>query len=435
MVNQINPKIKKLGLRKNFIWATFGTIASALSQMGLFTIIQKMLGTEALGQYVIATAISMPIFLFTGLSLGRVMVVDVADKYSFGEYLGVRMFLNFTAILIIIGIIFQRGYSTSLIIVISLVALYESLLTVIQASLAVFQKHECMNYHSISRIIQGFLVVLGMMAGVYVTGRLVGGILTMFILVLLKFLFYDLYSISRIEQVIPKFNFSLLKRIIKDCWVISIASGLASFPINVPRYIIKGRLDEVYLGYFTGIGMVTTGMMLIIASLTASALRRQAIYFSTDVPKFMRLLFKIIAISFCFGIINILFTFIAGKLFLTIFLDRSYISYISAMYLYAVAGIFLAVVSIVGDTIISTRRYWWRIIASIAGSLVLYFSGRLLIGRYGLNGVSFACIIGFIVEMVVCAVGLIILANQQKRNHALAIKPDVLPDTLSGVNI
>ena len=68
-MSESNPKIKKLGLRKNFMWMTGGTVISAMANMGLLTITQKMLGTEAVGTYTLATAISMPILMKSALAM------------------------------------------------------------------------------------------------------------------------------------------------------------------------------------------------------------------------------------------------------------------------------------------------------------------------------------------------------------------------------
>ena len=434
-MSESNPKIKKLGLRKNFMWMTGGTVISAMANMGLLTITQKMLGTEAVGTYTLATAISMPIFLFTSLSLGRVMVVDVTDTYNFGEYLGVRLFLNIVAILIIVGVVFGKQYSATTAVVICAMAVYQALITIIQASQAVFQKHECMNYIGISSILQSFLCVLGLILGIYITGTLVGGILAVCILVLLKFVFYDLCNLRHFGAIIPHFSFPLLKGVIKECWVISIASGLASFSINVPRYIIEGQLGVEYLGYFAGICSVTMGVMLVVVSLVSSALRRLSVYFSTDLHKFRRLLFKLVVIAVCFGLANILFTFVAGRFFLTIFFDKTYTTYIGAMYLFAVAGTILGVVAILGDTIFSTRRYWWRVIANVASLIVIYLSSGFLIARYALNGITLACILGFSVEMLLCIVGLIVLTRQQRKNHVMASESNRGIDIISEVSV
>jgi O-antigen/teichoic acid export membrane protein len=194
---------------------------------------------------------------------------------------------------------------------------------------------------------------------------------------------------------------------------------MVSLTGNLPKYLIKSHLSTELLGFFTGISTTTIGMSLVVVSLIASALRRLAVYYSSNISGFISLFMKLIIIAICFGMINIAFVFIAGKYFLAICFDETYIEYLPAMRIYAVAGIFLSLVSILGDTIISTQHYWWRVFASIASILAMYLAGYFMLPEYGLNGVAVVCVIGFGVELLFCVLGLSVLYKKQKINHLL----------------
>jgi O-antigen/teichoic acid export membrane protein len=101
--------IPQFGLTSNFLWMTSGTVISAMVQILSMVLVQKMLGTESLGDYVFALSVSLPVYLFTGLSLNMRMVIDVEDSHRFDEYFGVRLFLNIISIIVIFCIVLWGG--------------------------------------------------------------------------------------------------------------------------------------------------------------------------------------------------------------------------------------------------------------------------------------------------------------------------------------
>ena len=247
------PKSKKLSLRANFVWVASGTVVGAATQLLLMAIIQKMAGTVALGNYALALAISMPVYLLMGLSLRYSMVIDVNDVHSFGEYLGVRLFLNVMSILTVLGIVGAKKLGTEMLVVALLVSTYHGTITTSQLFEGVYQKHECMSYLGISRALNGVFSIPSVLLGFWIVGTLVGGLVFLCVAMALKILLYDVVNARRYARVSPSFSAELLWTIFKKCWVISLSAGLVSLGGNVPRYLIEDHLGRTALGFFTGI--------------------------------------------------------------------------------------------------------------------------------------------------------------------------------------
>lgn len=411
--------IKPLSLRKNFVWTSAGTVVSAAAQMAVLSIIAKLAGAEGQGAYQYAMGVCLPIYLFTGLSLVRVLVVDVDDSHSFGEYLGVRLFLNTVAFLLIVGFVVLRGHKDSMAWVLIGVGLWQYLLMITQLCQALFQKQECMNFLGISRVVTGFLSITGMAGGIWLTGSTVGGIFAVCGLTLLRLVLYDFRNVRRFTGIWPRFDFWLLKQMVAKCWVVSLASGLAAWTINMPRYILEHQLGTASVGYFGAVSCVTQGMLLVTVALVASALRQLSVSFQNDLSRFLRLLFRLVLITLGFGLANLLFSLVFGKYFLLWFFRPSYVEYWTAMCIFSVGGVFLGLVSILGDTIVSTRHYWWRAWASVGSLTVIYLSSGPLVAHYGITGISLACLLGFSAECLLCALSLTLIARRQRRNHEL----------------
>jgi O-antigen/teichoic acid export membrane protein len=418
----MNPKVGSLngvagpppGLRKNFLWMVSGTVVSATFQVVVLALIQKMMGTESLGDYVFALSVSYPVFLFTGLSLNRMMVIDTEDSHGFHEYLGVRYFLCLVSVLLVTAIMLAGGHGVRLTLIGVLVAGYHSIYMSETLVQAVFQKHEFMRYIGLSNILQSATSLGSMAAGFYCTGSLFGGLIFLCVCSALKYGLYDLRIAQRFVPTRPRFDAALLGQILNKCWVISLSAGMVSVTGNLPRYLIKSQMDTESLGFFTGISTTTMGMALVVVALVASALRRLAVYYRQDSSSFGTLLMKLGGIGLGFGILNLLFTVVAGRYFLILLFDATYVAYLNTMCIFSIAGILLALVSIFGETIISTRHYGWRIAASIGSIAALFIAGHAWIPRQGLNGVAAACIVGFGVELLICIIGLMVLFKQQR---------------------
>jgi O-antigen/teichoic acid export membrane protein len=342
------------------------------------------------------------------------MVIDIGDSHRFDEYFGVRLFLNIISIIVIFCIVLWGGRDVQLVWITLLVAVYHGLFMLSTLAQGVFQKHECMNYLGLSRILQGLTQIVSMAVGISVTGSLFGGLVALCLITLLKFLWYDLGNVKRFAALAPRFDFPLLAQVFRKCWVMSISAGMVSFSGNLPRYLVKSQMDTESLGFFTGISTTTMGMSLVAVALMATSLRRIAVFYDQDIHRFVNLLLKLAAIAVGFGTLNLLFTIVAGRWFLTLFFDSTYTAHLSAMYLYAGAGILLALISILGDTILSTHHYWWRIIASSGSVVTIFLAGCWLIPGQGLNGVAEACFLGFGVEFLICMAGLYVVSKRHR---------------------
>ena len=79
-----------VSLRSNFAWTFAGNAVYAAGQWALLSLIAKRGGSEMLGQYALALAITAPVAMLSHLNLRAVIATDVAGKHPFGDYLVVR---------------------------------------------------------------------------------------------------------------------------------------------------------------------------------------------------------------------------------------------------------------------------------------------------------------------------------------------------------
>ena len=147
--------------------------------------------------------------MFTNLNLRIIQATDANDEYSFNDYLGLRIFTNTFAILIILSIAILSNYSFETILIIISLGAAKTIEAISDIIYGLFQKHERMDFIAKSMIIKGPLSLLLFSIGIQFIGELISGIIGIIIAWLLVLIFFDIKNglvIKRIMEIYNKQN-------------------------------------------------------------------------------------------------------------------------------------------------------------------------------------------------------------------------------------
>jgi len=407
--------MKALSLQRNFVWTSVGTLAKSTALWLQIVLIGKMLGPEVLGRFSLAISVSMPVFTIFGLSMGRVMVVDTEDRHTFAEYFGARIFFNFLSLIVVLGIGWTQFDDPAALGILVGVVLWHCLELSFILTSAYFQKIESMNYLGRSRITYAIILLGGMALGVVHTRGVVAGLIAIVICSSLLFHLYDLRKVRQTSPVSPVIQPRILGELVAKCWLISLASGTTILAGHLPRFLIESSLGTRDVGFFVAANLASVGVVLVVVSLAQSALRRLAVRFQGDLTGFVRLLLKLKLIAFGFAALNLLFSLIAGEWALSLLFGAEYAVFAPVMVTLAFASVFTTQVAIIGDTIIATRRYGWRLVAAVCSIIAIAVAARSLVPHLGLEGIAYACLIGSAVDYLFCATALSVLILRKRK--------------------
>ena len=109
--NLIKGRFTKIGtpLFVNFLWVFVGNIVYAGCQWGMLTALAKLGPPDIVGRFSLASAIASPVILFLNLQLRVVQSSDACNKFSFEDYLGVRLFTTTLAMFVIALLALSRN--------------------------------------------------------------------------------------------------------------------------------------------------------------------------------------------------------------------------------------------------------------------------------------------------------------------------------------
>jgi O-antigen/teichoic acid export membrane protein len=417
------PQPKSLTLRQNFSWTFVGNIIYAASQWGILVVLAKLGSPEMVGQFTLGLAITAPIILFANLQLRQIQTTDVQQKYSFGDYFGLRLICAGLSMLIIVAISLTAGYrwETSLVIlVIGFAKVLESISDIFHG---VFQYHERMDRIAISLMIKGPLSLLMLAICIWLTGNVLGGTIGLAAIWAVVLIFYDIPNGIAILQANtqtepatilnhnrlfqPRFDVIALRNLVGLSLPLGFVMMLISLNVNIPRYFIEHHLGERELGIFSALSYLMVAGNIVVGALGQSASPRLAKYYAAGNKKeFQNLFFKTIWIGILLGGLSILMAAIIGQEILTILYRPEYAVHMYLFILLMVAAGIGYIGSFMGYAMTAAQYFRVQMPLCLVTTGVSTIFCLWLIPIQGLIGAAIALIVSITVQ-VIFSIGII----------------------------
>ena len=433
------PSISRgLSLRANFSWTFVGNSIYSACQWGALVALAKLSSPLIVGQYSLGVAIAMPVISLTGLSIRAVIASDVKETYQFGEYVGFRLCSTGLAMLIILAIpwILHSGpLMTLLTFVIGLSLAIENISDVYYARL---QSIDRMDRIAISQILRAPLSLLAMGLGVYVTGRLTGGVAAMVLVRAAVLLGYDLRVQTQSSEPLEsnslesRFAFEHLREILRPRWELrkmgrilwlALPLGIVAMLVNlnamVPRYFIQWKLGTRELGIYSALAfLMSAGNLLVGALAQAVFVRLARLYAEGRRRAFAFLLLKLLGIGTVLGVGGIIVAWVAGAKLLVIIYRPEYAAESRLLMWFMVVAWIGYLGQFLGYGMTAARLFAHQIPLFAVGVLTIAVGSYWLVPRMGLQGAIVASMAGVTVQLLasaaVLAYGLVNLPKLRK---------------------
>ncbi|GIW68013.1 MAG: exopolysaccharide biosynthesis protein [Candidatus Parcubacteria bacterium] len=396
-------KPTSISLKKNIIWSFSGNVIYNASQWLIVVLISKFLDVYAVGQYGLALAITSPVVMFTNMQLRTVVATDNNNDYLVSEYLKSRILTSLLAIVLILLITLSLQKSNDLLIVVLLIAIYKFFESISDLIFGFFQKLERMDIISKSLGIKSCLVLLSIGCALYFFNNLLFGLSLTIASLVLVLIFFDLknflsfrdekLSVTYLKSSHLTINKWFIKRfisLIKLALPLGITSVIFSINTYLPRYYLQLYFDESAVGYYTAISYLNLIGIMLITAIGQSALSRLSKLFSSSKDEFIKLLLKMLCISFIIGLFGIFISFVWGSKILTIFYKKEYSIYNFELLILSFAGIFWYMAWSLNFGINAIRRYREQVPIFITVLLTQFIAQYLLTPRLGILGSAIA---------------------------------------------
>ena len=398
-----------VSLRSNFVWTFTGNAVYAGCQWAIVAVTAKMGNTVLVGQLAFALAVTAPIQLLSNMELRAVQATDAIQKFSFRDYVSLRLLTTLLAVLIYVVVAFCTDAKTGVIVLfLGLAKAIESISDVFYGAL---QRHEEMRIISISMIAKGLLSVITFAAVFYLKHSLPFSVAALCLAWLVILLAYDM---PNHPLVLRRFQRSLVldsvrphwhKRIFTSLALLTLPLGfvtaLVSVGANIPRYFIKHLSGEHDLGIFAALAYVTVAGSMVVNALGQSACPRLANKFASGDPEFRRLLWKLTGMGALLGLTGTAIALEAGGPILTLLYRVEYANYSDVFVLLMISATFSYVAAFFGYGLTAAGYFRTQIPMAVCSIIVTAAGCLFLIPRYGLKGAAFGLMLGAITQMAI----------------------------------
>ena len=402
--------------RINFLSVMTGNIIYGIGQWIILIILAKNVDLAGVGRFSFGIALTAPIFMFFSFRLREVQATDANNKYSFSDYLALRLVSIAAGIFVTIIIISIINIDFEKAIIVFLFALVKAVEAVSDIYYGYMQKTERMSYWAYSLSIKSVTSVTLVFIGVILFKNSIAAVTGMLISNTLLLFFYDKRKISKLmhehEDKVSRGLFSCVDRkTLITLFIFVIPLGLvqllANLRVNIPKFIIDDLLGENSLGLFSALAYFQIlGARVVNAFAQAGIPRLAKRLVENDTQGYVRLFTKLITIAFGIGIIGILVSFFFGEFITSTIYTSDYSTEPRLFVWIMVASTFEFIDILIIASLMALKRYKLLIPMYMTSIITITIFGFILIPKFELMGAVYSlnlasaltCIVGFAIN-------------------------------------
>ncbi|MEV4489502.1 hypothetical protein AB0K04_05220 [Micromonospora coxensis] len=410
-------------------WSLAGLATATLAQWGLILALTRIGSPTMVGQYALGLAVSAPVMLVCGLGLHTVLVTDTADRFVPAEYLRTRL-AGVGAALAVIGALAAVAGTAGATVVL-LVGLAKALDGVGEIFFAVLQRAGRVRTVGRAMTVNGTVTLVAAVGLLAATGDLRVAVLGSVLGSLLGSVGYPVWTVRRLRargQLPPgpaaprrrRTERARLLRLAVTALPVGLASGLASFSVNVPRYVVEHRLGPAALGVFAALSYVLLAANMLFSAMYQVLLpRMSAMLGRGERTALIRLVGRLVVGALLLGAVGVAAAAIGGRPVLGLLYGPEYAASADALTVFAVAVCASGALFAINTALLAVRRFTHQLAAGAVTVLVAGGVSLLLVPRLGLVGAALTVVVVLGSEAVVKGVML---------RGALTVPPAETPD-------
>jgi O-antigen/teichoic acid export membrane protein len=398
---------EQVPLRRNLSWTLLGNVVYAACQWAIIVVLAK-LGTPAMvGQFVLAMAISAPVFMFSSLQLRVVQATDAHQQYRFGHYLGLRLVAVMASVLVVAGMAAVYRGRPGLAGVILLVGAAKALESISDVFYGLLQQRERMDRIAKSLLVKGPASLCFFGAALYLGHSVAWGAVGLVVAWGLVLLSYDMGSAILVlrgsaplpssdpfeagrSALRPVWDAPVLGRLALLACPLGAAAMLASLAQNIPNYIVEHQLGAAALGFFAAMAYVLRAQQLVAAALIQAAVPRLSRYYHIAPVKFRRLILQLVEVVVLVGGLCVAVALVAGRPLLSALYRPEYARHTDVFVLLVASGIIAYAASCVEAGLTAARCLRPQFFSCLVQDVLLLGGCVVMTSRYGLAGAALA---------------------------------------------
>lgn len=393
-------KVKSILTNKNILWNVIGITANSIYSMFLTIYITRFNGIEASGQFSFAFYI-VSIFQTVGNYGGRIFQVsDISDEYNASHYVTLK---HFTALIMVaVSILFclVNRYDVMKTVLIMVLVGYRIFEDISEAFYGILQKNNRLDIIGISMTIKVIISVILFCIINQITHDIILSSMGFIIGFAIIYFIYDLKQGNIYQKTRLCFNKKIIS-LAKKSFQVFLYTFFNILMLNITRYFVDLRLNDVIQGYFTIIVMPASLISLFAQFMVQPMVTSLVDDFSSNnYKKFSRQCYTLIIALFGLGIvISIISYFILPQL-LELVYGVPLLEYRIVISLVILAGICSGGTTIISTILVIMRKLNVQVVAYIMSILIAILVSFFMVNNSVVMA-SYAYIIGLIIQFVI----------------------------------
>ena len=405
-------------LKKNFIWNTIGSLTNAMTSLVFLIIVTRINGIDEAGIFTFAFSTACLLYII-GLYSGRTyQVTESNNKILDYDYIYSRIITSCSIIVLALLFSIIKQYDVYKTFVIVLLAIFKSLESFIDVIYGIMQKQSELYKSGISMFLKALFGIIIFIIIDLLTKNIIYSVLSLIVVYLLIFIFYDLPNFKKYKINISSFDIEKIIYILKFGFFTFLVTFLTQYVINAPKYAIDNHLTDNYQTIYGIISMPATVMALCSLFLIQPFLNKLTeLKIKNDYKGFNSLTIKLLMVLLIIGLILIFGTYILGIPFLQLLYNVNLSDQLFPLMIVIIGSVLYGLTSIISNALIVLRKTFVQSIIFITVSVLSLIISELLVKMYGLIGASFSYFIAMLVLLIMYSVFYLIIIKRCDNNE------------------
>ena len=376
-----------------YIWNTWAAMLNSFQSVLILMVISRVDPVTDAGVFTIAFAIGNLMLTIGQYGIRQFQVSDVQEKYSFREYVGVRVITSCLMVIVsffYVGIHYYTGaYDFEKSIAVFLICLSKTIDSVEDVFQGRLQQRERLDIGAKAMTVRLLGYIITFISSYLLTENLITASLLALLVSLFLCLVLNGTAIRNFESTVVAWEGRNVKYMFIECFPLFLAAYLVIYIGNAPKYAIDAVLSSQEQACFNYIFMPVFVIGLLSRFIYQPMIGKMALlWHKGELGKFLSMVAKQSAIMIGLTVFVLIGGFLLGIPALSIVYGVNLTGYKAELMVLLLGGGFLAYTSFYQMVLTVIRRQNWLIAGYLLGYVLFLLLGRWTVEQGGILGVS-----------------------------------------------
>lgn len=384
--------------KRDFIWNLIGTSINSFNSLFFMIVINHINLKSEAGVFTYAYSL-ICLFFILATFYNRVYQISKSDKFSSKDFILYRVLSSILTVIIVFLFSIINGYNLFKLSVIMLICLFRMIEAISDAVYGVLQYKGYLYKSGISLSLKGIIGLIGFTLVDYFTKSITLALVSLIILNLAFFYFYDYKNVK--EYLSGKASFNNILLILKETLPIFIYSFLAMYVANICKYMLDYFDTEEAQNIFGIIFMPSTVIGLCSAYIVVPIITSlNDLLKSKKYKEFNKLVSKMMIILVGVGMVAIIGAYILGIPVLNVLYGMDLSNYKNLLLLVLVGATFYTLANVYSQVLVLLNVHKMQTLIYVVMSIVSTLICYLLISSYKLSGSVYSYVIFMFILLI-----------------------------------